>query len=391
MKRNIFLVNDFDKQFILEMHKKATQKNYVNFNIIEEQKQNAKTILSDNGFSPEEANEIAKFFRDKDKSQSQANAKFSAKLYVNSIPHIIRNKTESIIRDTALEQRIVNIMNAYNKINTLNKKNNLYFEGEKMILSLVNQDNKDEKIDITNANINEFERIIKKRLFLIDPKAGKSTKVEVKKSDLIYDDENFSFYTAFSRDSCIRLTQGGVNEKKYSFCIGDTNLANNQFDNYRFGDDYKTFYFIHDKNAEAPSRVIVYGLTKSGQYYLTDELNNTGTLQLYGSGGTGAANLNAHLKQQGVKFHTIDVFGKKMNVPLVTNEPNPEDNHIRFNKQNAAEVKKHNFMKNTKGKINDLESFAKLPYNMKKLYISAGNTLTDEQFDYLLGGNLREY
>lgn len=385
MKRNIFLVNDFDKQFILEMHKKATQKNYVNFNIIEEQKQNAKSILTGNGFNAEDANEIAQFFRDKDKSQSQANAKFAAKIYINSLP------SGDVKRDTNLEQRIANIVNAYNKINTLNKKNNLYFEGEKMILSLVNQDNKDEKIDITNADINEFERIIKKRLFLIDPKAGKSTKVEVKKSDLIYDDENFSFYTAFSRDSCIRLTQGGVNGNKYSFCIGDTNLANNQFDTYRYGDDYKTFYFIHDKNAEAPSRVIVYGLTKSGQYYLTDELNNTGTLQLYGSGSTGAANLNAHLKKQGVKFHTIDVFGKKMEVPLVTNEPNSQDNHMRFVKQNSAEVKKHNFMKNTKGKINDLESFAKLPYNMKKLYISAGNTLTDEQFDYLLGGNLREY
>ena len=379
------MVNDFDKQFILEMHKKATEKNYVNFNIIEEQKQNAKTILNNNGFSPEEANEISQFFRDKDKSQSQANAKFAAKLYINSLP------SGNVKRDTNLEQRIANIVNAYNKINTLNKKNNLYFEGEKMILSLVNQDNKDEKIDVTNADINEFERIIKKRLFLIDPKAGKSTKVQVKKSDLIYDDENFSFYTAFSRDSCIILTQGGINEKKYSFCIGDANLANNLFDTYRFGDDYKTFYFIHDKNAEAPSRVIVYGLTKSGQFYLTDELNNTGTLQLYGTGNTGAANFNSHLKQQGIKFHTIDVFGKNMSVPLVTNEPNPKDNHIRFVKQNAAEVKKHNFMKNTKGKINDLESFAKLPYNMKKLYISAGNTLTDEQFDYLLGGNLREY
>ena len=61
MKRNIFLVNDFDKQFILEMHKKATQKNYVNFNIIEEQKQNAKSILTGNGFNAEDANEIAQF------------------------------------------------------------------------------------------------------------------------------------------------------------------------------------------------------------------------------------------------------------------------------------------------------------------------------------------
>jgi hypothetical protein len=128
-----------------------------------------------------------------------------------------------------------------------------------------------------------------------------------------------------------------------------------------------SFYFIVDRNhfkengdgsvnLDDPLHIVVFDNTKYG-IELTDANNTTGNIAEYGNDSNAYV---AYLKSKGVP---VDKLMNKAK----TSQEDEEDRLL--------------------GRANDsLEWFMKLPIEYKSAYIGRGHTLTNDQFDYLIGG-----
>lgn len=179
----------------------------------------------------------------------------------------------------------------------------------------------------------------------------------------IWSGNNIDIYDGNDVGKCIRYTGGQLTGKSYGFCIGQP--GNTMFQSYR-DSKVSTFYFIVDRNKfkkeenggvnlDDPLHVVVLDNTKYG-VELTDGNNTTGNIAEFGSDSEGYLN---YLKSKGVP---VD---KLVNKPKT---PEEEEEQKLLGRPN-----------------DDLAWFKKLSYDYKSKYIGRGHSLTDAQFDYLLG------
>jgi hypothetical protein len=196
-------------------------------------------------------------------------------------------------------------------------------------------------------------------------KQGKEQAVSVDfetKYDPIMSSNGIDVYKAEDVGRCIQYTQGGLTDKKYSFCVGQWFPAN-AYAGYRA--QGSTFYFIVDTNKfekkddgsvilDNPLHMVVYDIKADGDVELTDSNNTTGNIAEFGSDVRGYQN---YLKKMG-----IDV-NKMVSMPFSQEE---KDENQKLGRKNT-----------------DLSWFKDLTNEEIYKYIMRGHVLTDEQFDYI--------
>lgn len=181
----------------------------------------------------------------------------------------------------------------------------------------------------------------------------------------IWSGNGIDIYDANDVDKCIKYRNGGLTGKSYSFCIGAYG-SSNLYQSYR-DNSGSSFYFIVDKNKiktnddgsidlDDPLHMIVYDVQNYNKIVLTDANNTTGNISEFGGD---ASKYVDYLKSNGVPVE------KMVNRPK-TEEESKEDKLLR--REN-----------------NDLQWFINLTPDYKSKYIGRGHTLTNAQFDYLVG------
>jgi len=196
-------------------------------------------------------------------------------------------------------------------------------------------------------------------------KQGKEQAVSVDfeaKYEPIMSSNGIDVYQAEDVGRCIQYTQGGLTDKKYSFCVGQW-FPGNAYAQYRVAGS--TFYFIVDKNKfekkddgsvilDDPLHMVVYDIKADGDVELTDSNNTTGNISEFGSDVRGYQN---YLKKMGIDVNKMD--------------------SIPFSKEEEAEHEK------LKSRNTDLSWFKDLTNEEIYKYIMRGHVLSDEQFDYI--------
>tara|TARA_R110000851_G_scaffold229956_1_gene382701 strand:- start:39 stop:998 length:960 start_codon:yes stop_codon:yes gene_type:complete len=196
-------------------------------------------------------------------------------------------------------------------------------------------------------------------------KQGKEQAVSVDfeaKYEPIMSSNGIDVYQAEDVGRCIQYTQGGLTDKKYSFCVGQW-FPGNAYAGYRVAGS--TFYFIVDKNKfekkddgsvilDDPLHMVVYDIKADGDVKLTDQNNSTGTIAEFGSDVRGYQN---YLKKMG-----IDV-NKMVSIPFSKEE---EEENEKLDRRNT-----------------NLSWFKDLTNEEIYKYIMRIHVLSDEQFDYL--------
>jgi len=179
----------------------------------------------------------------------------------------------------------------------------------------------------------------------------------------IWSGNNIDIYDGVDVGRCIKYTQGSLTGKGYGFCIGQP--GNTMYQSYR-DDKVSSFYFIIDRNRfkkeedgnvnlDDPLHIVVFDNTEHG-VELTDANNTTGTIAEFGDDEDAYI---GYLKSKGVPVEK-----------MAHKEKTPEEDEEQ---------------KLLGKKNNNLEWFAKLPYEYKSKYIGRGHELTNDQFDYLMG------
>lgn len=391
--KKLFILTEFDKNMILEMHKNATQKNYNRINLYETKrtKETVKSILTKAGMNEKDADDIAEFFDKNDNSQNEKDSTLMARLYVKSVAN------PQVKDDNSLKQ-LIRTFRVYNSM----REKKLIELSDDLKLKIttgiknpsVQDDSFKESSEIQITDLKQFSRIVESIFKLFNPKdaslknltggkfqpkkdVSQTPTVETTSSILLYDgkdEQTFSIYYGRDPNSCIHLTHGGALEgQSYGFCIGAK--LNNQYMNYRLNHG-STFYFIVDwekvmlpNDKGKPGRLIVYEIRQTGDIQLTDE-NNDATGKLYTT-----SEFNQMMMDKGIDFDekSWTYNGKKVTVMIPS--------VMEYKPVTMMEKRKYEF---TKKPINDLKTFVKLPYSQKLLYIQAGNVLTQEQFNYLI-------
>lgn len=313
--------------------------------LLNESKKTEETGLSIlNKNNVENAEMVIKQFTNGDKSNNQKNIPFMSLMYL---------KTKNI-------DSILSVFNEYNELESLKRIKPLQFSKGSLFVG-------DKKID----NIIEFGELVHS----IQSKfKSNNTGVSYSKSDSddvvpmdepMWSGNGFDIYDGNDVDKCIKYRNGGLTNKSYTFCIGAYG-ASNMFQSYR--DNYgSTFYFIVDKNRiitnedgsvnlDDPLHIVVYDVQQNDNVILTDGDNNTGNISEFGRDEKAYIN---YLKSHNVP---VDIL---VNKPKTQQEI--EDDKI-IGKQNT-----------------NLQWFINLPMDYKSRYIGRGHTLSDQQFDYLIG------
>jgi hypothetical protein len=182
------------------------------------------------------------------------------------------------------------------------------------------------------------------------------------KNKPLWSGNNIDVYKGDSSDKCFEYVKGGLTGRVYTFCIRHPNT-------YRIYREYdkSTFYFIVDKNKfgknedgsinlDNPLHLVVFDVQKGG-IELTDADNETGIIG--------------------------EPFGKdvKSYIDYLKSNGVPVDKMVNIDKTEEEQEEEEIVGK----KNNDLEWFMKLPMKYKSAYILQGHTLTNDQFDYLIG------
>ena len=200
----------------------------------------------------------------------------------------------------------------------------------------------------------------------------------------LWSGNGIDIYEGNSIGKCIAYSQGGLTGKQYSFCIGKPG-PQNLYKSYR-DSQVSTFYFIIDKNKfkidennnvdlSDPLHIVVFDRTNRG-VLLTDANNKTGDIAEYGND---ANKYIDYLKQKGVPVDE-----------LLVNKPKTEQ-----------EIYEDNLLGRKNDDLNwfiNLDNPIRPDYRKPKLepgdpetnyykwsYIGRGHTLSNEQFDFLMG------
>lgn len=437
--KELFKLTNHDRNVILEMHKMATKSNYVKINLHETKKtiNLSATILRKNKMDNDNAEAVAILFDSKISrtSDNQKDAPKMTKLYVK----FLKGANQ---RDERLERRVIKAFNTYlffeNK-NLLELSDDLTLE-IKPNKSVMAKDITTEKNNIQIESIEQFEYILTSLLKNfstrelvsgqknIDKPAGirkfvnlgqgipddfkkkylENVTTEVKDMDLVHDGQNdntFSIYKGFSQDSCIKFSVGTVGEdgkrkgselpglqnQSFSFCIGSA--LNNQYTNYRINQQY-TIYFIVDwkavsdamkkANGDKSEFYKIYdkmyvlmlrpttGPDKTKQYYICKLVNESNEAQRPSLNKLLERLMEANFVFNDDAVWTDDSTSQKFDfTPVIF-------------KYKKISNKERTLANASKEQITDLDTFKNLPYESKKLYLSTGQVLTDEQFNYLL-------
>ena len=311
-----------------------------NHDIILESKQTEQislNILTKNDVGNPES--ILKNFISGDTSKNQRNLPIMASLYIMGEKDL---------------KNIIDVVNDYDNLVVKNRVSPIQVTKNGLIMG-----------DKTFTDFIRFSEYIHGEVnkYTEKPKGSSVSDDFVNENKPLWTGNNIDIYEGDNVGKCIKYTLGGLTGKGYSFCIGQP--GNTMYKSYR-DSKVSTFYYIVDRNKfkknedgsvnlDDPLHIVVFDKTNRG-IELTDADNTTGSIAEYGKDVDGYVD---YLKSMGVP---VD---KLVNRPK-TDQEQKEDELL--------------------GKKNEgLEWFKKLPIEYKSAYIGRGHTLTDEQFDYLMG------
>jgi hypothetical protein len=294
-------------------------------------------ILTKNNVGDPES--IVKRFISGDTSKNQKNIPIMASLYVMGEKDL---------------KNIVDIVNDYeelfvrNRVSPIQVTKNGLVMGDKTFTDFIRFS------EYIHGEVNKYTK---------KPEGSSVSDDFVNENKPLWSGNNIDIYEGDNVGKCIKYTLGGLTGRGYSFCIGQP--GNTMYKSYR-DKKVSSFYYIVDRNKfkknedgsvnlDDPLHIVVFDKTNQG-IELTDADNITGTIAEYGKNVDGYVD---YLKSMGVP------------VDKLVNRPKTEQ-----------ERKEDKLLGN---KNEDLEWFKKLPFNYKSAYIGRGHTLTDEQFDYLIG------
>jgi hypothetical protein len=314
----------------------------------------------------DDAENIVKEFASSDKSENQKNIPIMAYLYVLEIKKSGSPNIEQIIgivneyNDLLIKKRIEPIQVTKNGLKIGENIFNDYLKFTEHIHGL--SASKTGEYKISQEKLNEF-------------KAEKKP---------LWSGNGIDIYEGNSIGKCIAYSQGALTGKQYSFCIGKPG-PQNMYKSYR-DSQVSTFYFIIDKNRfkidennnvdlSDPLHIVVFDRTNRG-VLLTDANNKTGNIAEYGED---ANKYIDYLKQKGVPVDE-----------LLVNKPKTEQ-----------EIYEDNLLGRKNDDLNwfiNLDNPIRPDYKKPKLepgdpetnyykwaYIGRGHTLSNEQFDFLMG------
>lgn len=374
-KYNYFSIPNKEKQSILEMHKKATSRNYLKLNLREQDDddekkdeiytltpedrkkyQQAFSLLRKLGVSDEnEQAKIVEKFIPLDKSDGKQNVAIMVYFY---------------ILDGYRESEIKPIADAVNLYDILRKRN--YIDPIR-----IKDDGVGPRAYIGNREVKSYEDLktyVQPQASKYPPQGHKEFDYDSNIEPLLSNDKAVVFDVR-NIERCITLTAKAKNPtgKPYSYCIGQE--TSNQFANYRINYT-STFYYIFDltkifktdengmptgervpDNELKSSHMIVYDIRPDGKIELTDAKNTTGSVADFPTG------------QKFVDYVENTLGLKEFRNVCVAKPATKQE------KEMEAKAGK---------KIDDLQRFANLSYLEKKYYIIKGHPLTDEQFFYLV-------
>jgi hypothetical protein len=311
-----------------------------NHDIILESKQTEQislNILTKNGVGSPES--IINNFISGDTSKNQKNLPIMASLYVMG---------ENDVKN------IIDVVNDYDKLIVKNRISPIQITKNGLIIG-----------DKTFTDFIRFSEYIHGEInkYSEKPKGSSVSDDFVNEDKPLWSGNNIDIYEGNNVGKCIKYTLGGLTGRGYSFCIGQP--GNTMYKRYR-DEKVSSFYYIVDRNKfkknkdgsvnlDDPLHIVVFDRTDDG-IELTDADNNTGSIAEYDDDVDGYVD---YLESMGVP------------VDELVNRPKTEQ-----------ERKEDELLGN---KNEDLEWFKKLPFNYKSAYIGRGHTLTDEQFNYLMG------
>ena len=311
-----------------------------NHDIILESKQTEQislNILTKNNVGNPES--IVKRFISGDTSKNQKNLPIMASLYVMGEKDL---------------KNIVDIVNDYEELFVRNRVSPIQVTKNGLVMG-----------DKTFTNFIRFSEYIHGEVnkYTKKPEGSSVSDDFMNENKPLWSGNNIDIYEGDNVGKCIKYTLGGLTGRGYSFCIGQP--GNTEYKGYR-DDKVSSFYYIVDRNKfkknedgsvnlDDPLHIVVFDRTDDG-IELTDADNNTGSIAEYDDDVDGYVD---YLESMGVP---VD---KLVNRPK-TEQERKEDELLGKKKE-------------------DLEWFKKLPFEYKSAYIGRGHTLTDEQFDYLMG------
>jgi len=299
--------------------------------------QQSKNILTNGGV--DDIDDVLNKFIGGDKSNNQKNLPIMSYLYTTGYDDI---------------KNIIDVVNEYNELVVKNRVKPIQVTKKGLVMG-----------DKMFNDFIKFSEYIYGETNKYSKKDGGGSADINFKSEIkpLWSGNNIDIYEGDNVGKCINYTQGALTGKAYNFCIGRP--SNNMYKSYR---DSKTssFYFIVDRNKfgknedgsvnlDDPLHIVVFDVTKH-KVELTDANNTTGTISEFGKDVNAYIN---YLKSKGVPVE------KMVNKPKTDKE---EDEERLLGKKNDS-----------------LKWFMKLPIEYKSAYIGRGHTLTDEQFDYLIG------
>ena len=311
-----------------------------NHDIILESKQTEEislNILTKNGVGNPES--IINNFISGDTSKNQKNLPIMASLYVMG---------ENDVKN------IIDVVNDYDKLIVKNRISPIQITKNGLIIG-----------DKTFTDFIRFSEYIHGEInkYSEKPKGSSVSDDFVNEVKPLWSGNNIDIYEGDNVGKCIKYTLGGLTGRGYSFCIGQP--GNTMYKRYRDSKS-SSFYYIVDRNKfkknedgsvnlDNPLHIVVFDKT-TDDIELTDANNTTGSIAEYGEDVNGYVN---YLKSMGVPVNKL------------------------INRPKTAQEKKEDELLGEK--IESLEWFKKLPIEYKSAYIGRGHTLTDEQFDYLMG------
>lgn len=296
-------------------------------------------ILNKSGINNGE--EVIKKFASGDKSNNQKNIPAMAFIYANGYTDM---------------DNIISVMNDYNDLEVKKRIKPIQLRKDSIVIG--------DKVFSDFIKLSEYIHGEKNK-YAEKPSGGSGVDSDFKSTKkTLWSGNGIDIYDGVDVGRCINYTQGGLTGRGYSFCIGQP--GNTMYKSYR---DTKasSFYFIVDRNhfkenadgsvnLDDPLHIVVFDNTKYG-IELTDANNTTGNIAEYGTDSNAYV---SYLKSKGVPVDKLINKAK-------TSQEDEEDRLL--GQPNSS-----------------LEWFMKLPIEYKSAYIGRGHTLTNDQFDYLIGG-----
>jgi len=315
----------------------------------------------------ERAEDIVKEFVSGDQSTNQKNIPIMSYLYV------LENRKSG----SPNIRQIINIVNEYNKL--LNNKKISPIEITKNGLVIGEKTFDDylkfaEHIHALSSTMTSEYKLSSEEI---------SSFIPEKKP--MWSGNNIDIYNGNNVGKCIAYSLGGlIPEKRYGFCIGQPGELN-AYKSYR-DNQVSTFYFIVDRNKfktdengqvnlDDPLHMVVFNMTTYGPE-LTDADNRTGNIAEYGEDVEGYIE---YLKSKGVPVDELLVNRPKTEQEIyednLLGKKNPDLSwFINLDNQNNPNYRKP-----------ELEPGETENNYYKYAYIGRGHTLSDDQFDFLMG------